>query len=161
MNERISDKGMPSIDIVNMSNELLMGNDSMFSAKLEKSIVDTIKRGEQVMIFLNRRDGRRRAAKHDFCSVKPRSESCDIHGAITGIRLADVTRVMLFVDYYKPTKGRRLASRGDGKRQNVGIYQRDKEDFGRGQDGNNACARDIAYAADIIISLFPGYYPST
>ncbi|MDE7337636.1 MAG: primosomal protein N', partial [Clostridia bacterium] len=55
MNERISDKGMPNIEIVNMSNELLMGNVGMFSAKLEESIKQTVAKGEQVMIFLNRR----------------------------------------------------------------------------------------------------------
>ncbi len=77
MNERISDKGMPSIDIVNMSNELLMGNDSMFSAKLEKSIVDTVKRGEQVMIFLNRR-GHSSFVMCRKCGYIAKCTDCDV-----------------------------------------------------------------------------------
>ena len=55
MDERISDKGMPKIEIVNMSNELIMGNNGMFSARLEEELKNTVAKGEQAMIFLNRR----------------------------------------------------------------------------------------------------------
>ncbi|MDE5654895.1 MAG: primosomal protein N' [Clostridia bacterium] len=77
MSERISDKGMPDIEIVNMSNELLMGNNSMFSANLERKIVDTVKRGEQVMIFLNRR-GHSSFVMCRKCGYIAKCTDCDV-----------------------------------------------------------------------------------
>ncbi|MDE7079907.1 MAG: primosomal protein N', partial [Clostridia bacterium] len=77
MDERISDKGMPNIDVVNMSHELLMGNTSMFSAKLEESIKDTVKKGEQVMIFLNRR-GHSSFVMCRKCGYIAKCTDCDV-----------------------------------------------------------------------------------
>lgn len=77
MSERISDKGMPSIEIINMSNELLMGNDSIFSSKLESAIVDTVKKGEQVMIFLNRR-GHSSFVMCRKCGYIAKCTDCDV-----------------------------------------------------------------------------------
>ena len=77
MDERISDKGMPNIEVVNMSHELLMGNTSMFSAKLEASIKDTVGRGEQVMIFLNRR-GHSSFVMCRKCGYIAKCTDCDV-----------------------------------------------------------------------------------
>ncbi|MDE7215453.1 MAG: primosomal protein N' [Clostridia bacterium] len=77
MNERISDKGMPNIEIVNMSNELLMGNVGMFSAKLEESIKQTVAKGEQVMIFLNRR-GHSSFVMCRKCGYIAKCTDCDV-----------------------------------------------------------------------------------
>ncbi|MDE6614698.1 MAG: primosomal protein N', partial [Clostridia bacterium] len=77
MDERISDKGMPNIEIVNMSHELLMGNTSMFSAKLEESIKATIAKGEQVMIFLNRR-GHSSFVMCRKCGYIAKCTDCDV-----------------------------------------------------------------------------------
>ncbi len=77
MNERISDKGMPDIEIVNMSHELLMGNDSMFSTSLRQKITDTIKKGEQVMIFLNRR-GHSSFVMCRKCGYIAKCSDCDV-----------------------------------------------------------------------------------
>ena len=77
MSERISDKGMPEIEIVNMSNELLMGNNSMFSSRLEQKMIDTVKRGEQVMIFLNRR-GHSSFVMCRKCGFVAKCDDCDV-----------------------------------------------------------------------------------
>ena len=77
MSERISDKGMPNIEIVNMSNELLMGNNSMFSSNLEHKIIDTVKKGEQVMIFLNRR-GHSSFVMCRKCGYIAKCTDCDV-----------------------------------------------------------------------------------
>ena len=77
MNERISDKGMPSIQVVNMSHELLMGNTGMFSAKLEQSIKDTVLKGEQVIIFLNRR-GHSSFVMCRKCGYIAKCTDCDV-----------------------------------------------------------------------------------
>ncbi|MDE6604891.1 MAG: primosomal protein N', partial [Clostridia bacterium] len=77
MSERISDKGMPDIEIVNMSHQLLMGNDSMFSSTLEEKIIATIKKGEQVMIFLNRR-GHSSFVMCRKCGYIAKCTDCDV-----------------------------------------------------------------------------------
>lgn len=77
MEERISDKGMPKIEIVNMSNELIMGNDGMFSAKLEEELRNTLKKGEQAMIFLNRR-GHSSFVMCRKCGYIAKCTDCDV-----------------------------------------------------------------------------------
>ncbi|MDE6274966.1 MAG: primosomal protein N' [Clostridia bacterium] len=77
MSERISDKGMPDIEIVNMSHELLMGNNSMFSSTLEEKIIATVKKGEQVMIFLNRR-GHSSFVMCRKCGYIAKCSDCDV-----------------------------------------------------------------------------------
>ncbi len=77
MSQRISDKGMPDIEIVNMSHQLLMGNDSIFSSTLEQKIVDTVKKDEQVMIFLNRR-GHSSFVMCRKCGYIAKCTDCDV-----------------------------------------------------------------------------------
>lgn len=77
MSERISDKGMPDMEIVNMSRELLTGNNSMFSAKLEEKMIAAVKRGEQVMIFLNRR-GHSSFVMCRKCGYVAKCTDCDV-----------------------------------------------------------------------------------
>lgn len=77
MDERISDKGMPSIEIINMSHELLMGNVGMFSAKLEEELKDTVKNGNQAIIFLNRR-GHSSFVMCRKCGYIAKCTDCDV-----------------------------------------------------------------------------------
>ncbi|MDE5756696.1 MAG: primosomal protein N', partial [Clostridia bacterium] len=77
MSRSISDKGMPDIEIVNMSHELLMGNNSMFSSTLEEKLIATIKRGEQAMIFLNRR-GHSSFVMCRKCGYIAKCTDCDV-----------------------------------------------------------------------------------
>lgn len=55
LKNRISTQGMPEISVVDMRNELATGNKTAFSRKLYYDMVETIKKGEQIMLFLNRR----------------------------------------------------------------------------------------------------------
>ncbi|WP_411170489.1 primosomal protein N' [Clostridium sp. MB05] len=55
LNNRIDNKPMPIMDVVDMREELNSGNISMFSKKLFLEIKETLNRKEQVILFLNRR----------------------------------------------------------------------------------------------------------
>lgn len=55
MKDRYNKVPLPSIDIVDMKKELKFGNDTMFSNRLYLEIKHTLEKGEQVILFLNRR----------------------------------------------------------------------------------------------------------
>ena len=55
LKNRISKEGMPEISIVDMREELASGNKTPFSRKLCHAIKGNIEKGEQTMLFLNRR----------------------------------------------------------------------------------------------------------
>jgi primosomal protein N' (replication factor Y) len=55
MDERIGDSRMPVLDIVDMRKETASGNLSVFSRELISKTDRSLKRGEQVIFFLNRR----------------------------------------------------------------------------------------------------------
>jgi len=46
---------LPPVQVVDLRQELRSGNRSIFSRSLEKAIDDALKRGEQIILFLNRR----------------------------------------------------------------------------------------------------------
>lgn len=54
MDKRVNDM-LPNVSVVDMREELVEGNKSMFSRLLLEKIVQTINRGEQVILFINRR----------------------------------------------------------------------------------------------------------
>jgi primosomal protein N' (replication factor Y) (superfamily II helicase) len=55
LSKRMHDKGMPTVDIVDMRDELREGNRSMFSTILYDKLLDRLAKGEQIVLFLNRR----------------------------------------------------------------------------------------------------------
>ncbi|MGI6119457.1 MAG: replication restart helicase PriA [Desulfosporosinus sp.] len=55
MTKRIGESVLPSVETVDMREELLMGNRSMFSLLLQQKLRERLERGEQSMLFLNRR----------------------------------------------------------------------------------------------------------
>ena len=55
LNNRIDNRPMPKIEIVDMREELNSGNISMFSRKLFLEIREALNRKEQIILFLNRR----------------------------------------------------------------------------------------------------------
>lgn len=55
LDKRINDKKMPKVDIIDMREELNVGNKSIFSRDLYKSIEQNLKQGRQTILFLNRR----------------------------------------------------------------------------------------------------------
>lgn len=60
---RIVNAGLPPVEIVDMREELKAGNRETFSRALIESLAETISRGEQAILFLNRRG----TATYVFC----------------------------------------------------------------------------------------------
>ncbi|SFS50948.1 primosomal protein N' [Marininema halotolerans] len=55
MNERVQGRPFPPMDVVDMRQELRGGNRSIFSHPLKEALVQCVDRGEQAVLFLNRR----------------------------------------------------------------------------------------------------------
>ena len=52
---RVENRAMPETEVVDLREELRMGNSSIFSARLKALMEDRLRKGEQIMLFLNRR----------------------------------------------------------------------------------------------------------
>lgn len=55
MPDRVGGRPLPSVDVVDMREELRNGNRSMFSRKLHQALLNRLERGEQSVLLLNRR----------------------------------------------------------------------------------------------------------
>ncbi|BDG48100.1 primosomal protein N' [Parageobacillus sp. KH3-4] len=75
--KRISDNGMPDVHIVDMREELRSGNRSMFSRALFEKLKDRLHKGEQSVLFLNRR-GYSTFVMCRGCGYVIRCPHCDI-----------------------------------------------------------------------------------
>ena len=75
--ERISRHGMPRIEIESMSQELICGNNSIFSRRLEAELRKTVQNGNQAILFLNRR-GHSSFAMCRKCGYIAKCEDCDV-----------------------------------------------------------------------------------
>lgn len=75
--DRISKFTLPEMEIVDMTAEFRMGNRSMFSVALRDAIGETLGRGEQVMLFLNRR-GFASFIRCKECGYVAKCEDCDV-----------------------------------------------------------------------------------
>ena len=75
--ERISKHKLPEMEIVDMVQEFRSGNRSIFSMALIDAIKQTLERGEQAMLFLNRR-GFASFIKCKECGYVAKCEDCDI-----------------------------------------------------------------------------------
>lgn len=51
------DSALPQVEVVDLRNELKAGNTSLFSRSLARAIAEALPRGEQIILFLNRRGG--------------------------------------------------------------------------------------------------------
>ena len=60
---RIVETGLPPVQVVDMREELKSGNRGIFSRVLAESLAETVSRGEQAILFLNRRG----TATYIFC----------------------------------------------------------------------------------------------
>ncbi len=61
--QRVTDSQLPPVSIVDMRAELKSGNRGIFSRALSESLAETLSRGEQAILFLNRRG----TATYIFC----------------------------------------------------------------------------------------------
>ena len=75
--DRISRHGMPKIQIENMSQELISGNNGIFSRRLEQELRKTVENGNQAILFLNRR-GHSSFAMCKKCGYIAKCEDCDV-----------------------------------------------------------------------------------
>ena len=55
LDERVQNRSLPEVEILDMRQELRTGNRSILSGKLCSKIEDSLLKGQQVMLFLNRR----------------------------------------------------------------------------------------------------------
>ncbi len=74
---RISKYSLPEMEVVDMVQEFRSGNRSMFSLTLKEAIEETLCRGEQAMLFLNRR-GFASFIRCKECGYIAKCEDCDI-----------------------------------------------------------------------------------
>lgn len=77
LTERVNNKKMPEIHVVDMREELKNNNKSMFSRELYFKIKDRLEKREQVILFLNRR-GYSTFVSCRSCGFVYECESCDI-----------------------------------------------------------------------------------
>ncbi|MHB1651103.1 MAG: replication restart helicase PriA [Desulfitobacteriaceae bacterium] len=77
MKERIGDSTLPPVEIVDMREELAKGNRSLFSLSLQAKLLERVERGEQSMIFLNRR-GYATFVVCRECGYVVRCPDCDV-----------------------------------------------------------------------------------
>lgn len=75
LKDRFNGKALPSVEIVDMRNELAMGNESSLSYSLQDAIGDTRNSGKQTILFLNRR-GNSRALVCVDCRESPECPRC-------------------------------------------------------------------------------------
>ena len=75
--ERVKKREMPSVDIIDMREEMKEGNLSIFSHKLKTNIENALDNNEQVLLFLNRR-GYSSFALCRECGHVLRCKNCDI-----------------------------------------------------------------------------------
>ena len=73
MDERIGNKNLPEVEIINMRDEMAKGNFSPISQKLKKEIDKRLKKKEQVILFLNKRG----YTSYLFCKTCGHGILCD------------------------------------------------------------------------------------
>ena len=77
LNNRIDNKAMPQMTVVDMREELKSGNKTLFSRELFTEIKATLSRKEQIVLFLNRR-GFSTFVSCRSCGYVFKCEECDI-----------------------------------------------------------------------------------
>ena len=77
LQERYNGRPLPDVDIVDMKEELKMGNDLSLSYPLREAIHDTAAAGKQTILLLNRR-GNARALVCVECGESPNCPRCDM-----------------------------------------------------------------------------------
>ena len=77
MPRRVLDRPMPTVTVVDMRRELEAGNRSIFSALLSQRLKECAERGEQAMLFLNRR-GYNTFVSCRNCGYVVKCGQCDI-----------------------------------------------------------------------------------
>jgi primosomal protein N' (replication factor Y) len=74
---RVENKPLPTVNIIDMREELLAGNRTMFSRELQMQLHACLSRGEQALLFLNRR-GFASFVLCRECGVTVKCEHCEV-----------------------------------------------------------------------------------
>lgn len=77
LDQRVNNRPLPTVDIVDMREELREGNRSMFSRALFEKIKDRLEKGEQTVLFLNKRGYSSFVMCRD-CGYVPECPNCDV-----------------------------------------------------------------------------------
>lgn len=77
LNNRAKSQALPTVHIVDMREELQAGNRSMFSQQLMTALLERLERGEQAVLFLNRRGYSSFVLCRD-CGTSVQCPNCDI-----------------------------------------------------------------------------------
>ena len=75
--DRVAGRPLPTVETVNMRDELLMGNNSIFSDKLAERLSECLAAGQQAMLFINRR-GYATFVSCRSCGFVLKCDNCDI-----------------------------------------------------------------------------------
>ena len=78
LSRRYNEKALPHVSIIDMKEELRAGNGSVLSQALVQALSDTAARGEQSILFLNRR-GASRMVTCGECGQVPTCPRCSVH----------------------------------------------------------------------------------
>lgn len=78
LSARYNGMALPQVELVDMKEEIRDGNDSVLSRPLVEAIRDTMARGEQTVLFLNRR-GNSRMLQCVDCGEAPQCPRCSVH----------------------------------------------------------------------------------
>lgn len=77
MGERVTGGGVPPVEIVDLARELREGNRGIFSRALDAALAETLARGEQAMLLLNRRGTASFVLCRD-CGSVPQCSGCNV-----------------------------------------------------------------------------------
>ncbi len=77
LKNRVKDASMPEMKIINMSDELDKGNNTIISQELYESIKNSLRQNEQVILFLNKR-GYSGFVSCKKCGYVVRCQRCDV-----------------------------------------------------------------------------------
>ena len=78
LRQRFNERSLPAVAIVDMRKELRRGNGGCISSVLAQKLEETVDRGEQAILFLNRR-GANRLVTCGECGETPTCPRCSVH----------------------------------------------------------------------------------
>ncbi len=101
MPERINKKPLPEVIVADMRQEIRRGNNTCFSQALKEELENTLKAGNQAIIFLNRRGYSQQVICRE-CGYVAKCASCDV--SLNYHRAGDLLKCHYCGTNYKPLK---------------------------------------------------------
>lgn len=123
LKNRYNGKALPQVRIVDLREEMKMGNDTSFSLDLREAILDTHRAGKQSILFLNRR-GNARALVCVDCRQAPECPRCS---ARLTYHSANERLMCHYCGYSQPVPKRCPSCNGSLKRLGTGTQKVQQE----------------------------------